>query len=325
MSSAPTEATPSDKLELAADAPAWRRVFYYAFLPALLLGYLAAVAFGGPLPWLLLFRLVIFAGEYIQPRRPDFLPPLRSAPWKGVKQIGKDVFYTVLTIASGLVPDLLGASVGLWLAAERARVVSFTLWPGSAPLGVRVALAIFVLENGAYWAHRVAHNTMLWQFHATHHAVREMYSLRTTRNHPLDIVWIGLPSIPLVALFGIGGEELEYAYAFMLAANVLAHANVLAVAPVLGWFVTLPQHHWVHHSRAIAESRSNYACGLILLDRIYGTFRAHGAPVVLGLDDRPADSLKAELLEPFYKNLAGDYRRPAPLGAGAKSAETEGN
>jgi sterol desaturase/sphingolipid hydroxylase (fatty acid hydroxylase superfamily) len=229
-----------------------------------------------------------------------------------VKQVVKDIVYIRLTLFAATVPERLGGGVATWIEERRAHLLPFVPWPTSAPLFVRTLLAIFVIENGAYWAHRLSHNTaLLWQFHATHHAVREMYSLRGARNHPLDIIWIGLPAIPLAAFFGIGEEELTYAFGFALFVNILAHANILGVSPILGWFVTAPEHHWVHHSQDVAESRSNFACGLILLDRLYGTFRPHTQKLCLGLEGRPGDSLKAELLEPFYKKLAGEYREGA--------------
>ena len=67
----------------------------------------------------------------------------------------------------------------------------------------------------------------------------------------------------------------------------------------------------IHHSRAVAETNSNYANLLTLYDRLLGTYTPteRAASVVYGLDDAdPAavTSFPALLSMPFHRSTAAD-------------------
>ena len=77
-----------------------------------------------------------------------------------------------------------------------------------------------------------------------------------------------------------------------------AHANVRADPP--GWyafFFTTIRHHSLHHSTDYESTRCNYANSLIVLDRIFGTYR-EGEAVVVGQDERKRLSIWEQTMFP---------------------------
>src|SRR3546814_10559208 len=56
--------------------------------------------------------------------------------------------------------------------------------------------------------------------------------------------------------------------------STFAHANVRADPPIwYAFFFTTIRHHSLHHSTDYESTRCNYGNSLILLDRIFGTYR----------------------------------------------------
>jgi sterol desaturase/sphingolipid hydroxylase (fatty acid hydroxylase superfamily) len=65
--------------------------------------------------------------------------------------------------------------------------------------------------------------------------------------------------------------------------------------------------HLVHHSRRAVETDSNYATGLTVWDRLFGTFAGSAAPRAIGLDgfDQPAhQTLGGMLRNPWERTTA---------------------
>jgi sterol desaturase/sphingolipid hydroxylase (fatty acid hydroxylase superfamily) len=58
------------------------------------------------------------------------------------------------------------------------------------------------------------------------------------------------------------------------------------------------RNHSLHHSVPLEDTRSNYANSLILIDRIFGTFK-DGEGVVVGQDERKRLSIWDQTVFPF--------------------------
>ena len=76
------------------------------------------------------------------------------------------------------------------------------------PLWLKLPLALWVNDVGAYWAHRASHTIpFLWRFHAIHHSAEHLDWLVNTRAHPFDLVFTRLTGLGLVYLVGIGQNQ----------------------------------------------------------------------------------------------------------------------
>ncbi len=98
--------------------------------------------------------------------------------------------------------------------------------------------------------------------------------------------------------------------------STFAHANVRADPPIwYSFFFTTIRHHSLHHSVPYEDTRYNYGNSLILLDRIFGTYR-EGEANVVGQGDRKRLSIWRQAIFPFVPVIdwiearrAGSVRR----------------
>src|SRR3546814_15472991 len=89
--------------------------------------------------------------------------------------------------------------------------------------------------------------------------------------------------------------------------SVFAHANVRADPPIwYSFFFTTIRHHSLHHSTDYESTRCNYGNSLILLDRIFGTYR-EGEGVHVGQDDRKRLTIREETLFPLQRPEDGQW------------------
>lgn len=182
-------------------------------------------------------------------------------------------------------------------------------WP---PL-VKIGVALFVNDIGAYWGHRAMHSfPFLWRFHAIHHSAEHLDWLVNTRAHPFDMVFTrlaGLAPVYLLGLAGTTGRGLDPTVAFVTVAGTLwsffIHANVRIRLGPLEWLVSTPVfHHW-HHTNDHHRDR-NFAAVFPVIDLIFGTsWLPKHWPPSYGVDEEIPQTLGGQLLEP----LAG--KRPA--------------
>jgi sterol desaturase/sphingolipid hydroxylase (fatty acid hydroxylase superfamily) len=84
------------------------------------------------------------------------------------------------------------------------------------------------------------------------------------------------------------------------AISIFNHANVRSDPPQwYAYFFTTIRHHSLHHTAlSYDDTRCNYGNSLILLDRIFGTYR-EGESSVVGQGDRKRLSIKEQWLFPF--------------------------
>ncbi len=186
-----------------------------------------------------------------------------------------------------------------------------TPWLAEAPLLVQVALIIFIIEFGQYWLHRAMHNWRpLWLLHAPHHHITQLNALKGTVGNPLELF---LVFASVVALFDFSLTALFCAGNILGAVTTFAHANVRLNAPAwYGHVFTTIKPHSLHHSVTYDDTRCNYANALILLDRIFGTFR-DGETDIVGQDDRRRLSIREQMLFPVLPLIDrwSANRRPA--------------
>lgn len=255
----------------------------------------------------------------------------RHAGWRMNKQeFVTDLYYSVLsaTMIAWLTQKLAEEP----LTAMKTSLGLNTAWAGDLPWLVQVALVIFLIEFGQYWMHRLMHNwTPFWLTHAPHHHITQLNAAKGAVGNPIELFLI---SLSVVALFDFDKTAIFAALNTMGVISVFAHANVRADPPIwYSFFFTTIRHHSLHHSTDYESTRCNYGNSLILLDRIFGTYR-EGEGVLVGQDDRKRLTIWEQTLFPFAP-IIEKYRarravsEPGPTGpandtdrdaAGAKAA-----
>lgn len=174
-------------------------------------------------------------------------------------------------------------SYGLWIAAGIVYQAAFLLrqllptsWIGMVqqqPFWLQATAALLMAETWVYCAHRLSHrSSFLWRFHQVHHTVEEMTWSASSRQHPVDFLFIIVGANLPAMMLGIDLRSIAALVLFERVYTVLLHANL---ALDWGWFsriVASPRLHKMHHLPD--GHRTNYAGILSLLDLLGNTYRA---------------------------------------------------
>jgi sterol desaturase/sphingolipid hydroxylase (fatty acid hydroxylase superfamily) len=176
-----------------------------------------------------------------------------------------------------------------------------TEWAMHLPFVVQAALALFLIEFGQYWLHRLMHNSFLWWTHAPHHHITQLNAFKGLVGNPLELF---LVSLSVLALFDFQTNALFCAFNLLVAVSAFAHANVRFDPPRWYAFIfTTVEAHSLHHAVGFKETRCNYANALILCDRMFGTFRK-GEAAVVGQDERTRLRIRQQFMFPLRPLLA---------------------
>ena len=140
------------------------------------------------------------------------------------------------------------------------------------PFWTQIAIGFLVLQFGVYWWHRTMHRSdTLWRvFHQMHHSAERVDIWGAFYFHPLDMLgWAFLGSVVLVLGIGLTGEAAFFVAVMATFCSMFQHSN-LTTPHWLGFIVTRPESHSIHHERGIHGF--NYG-DIPLFDMIFGTFR----------------------------------------------------
>jgi sterol desaturase/sphingolipid hydroxylase (fatty acid hydroxylase superfamily) len=224
----------------------------------------------------------------------------RHAGWRMYRlEFLTDLFYVVLfyAVIDGVEDHLFETP----LASAKQALGITTEWALHSPFLVQVVLVIFLVEFGQYWMHRLMHNSFVWWTHAPHHHITQLNAAKGLVGNPLELF---LVSLSVVALFDLRKDATFCAFNVLSVVPIFAHANVRNKAP--RWYAylfTTIEAHSLHHSVPYNDTRCNYANALILIDRVFGTFR-EGESSLVGQDQRKRLSILEQFLFPFRPLIA---------------------
>ena len=140
------------------------------------------------------------------------------------------------------------------------------------PSGIKIALAILLVDFIIYWIHRAQHHFgPLWRTHVWHHSIEHLYwfsGFRTSFFHSF-LYAIPAASIPIL-LFDLTPLEAGLGYSFGLFVQFWEHTNLKVNIGRLAWIFITPDYHRVHHSTE--HSRSNFGTTFSFWDRMFGTY-----------------------------------------------------
>ena len=174
-------------------------------------------------------------------------------------------------------------SYGLWIAAGIVFEFAYLLrgflppqWIGNVqrqPFWLQATEALLMAEIWVYAAHRLSHRSnFLWKFHSVHHTVEEMTWSASSRQHPVDFLFIIVGANLPAMMLGIDLRSIAFFVVLERVYTVLLHSNLNLD---WGWFskiVASPRLHKMHHMPD--GHRKNYAGILSLLDTLANTYQA---------------------------------------------------
>jgi sterol desaturase/sphingolipid hydroxylase (fatty acid hydroxylase superfamily) len=245
----------------------------------------------------------------------------RHASWRLTwREFFTDLFYVALsaTLINWMTTKLADDP----LKAVKQSLGISTQWAMHWPFVAQVALVILLVEFGQYWMHRLMHNhTPFWLTHAPHHHITQLNAMKGAVGNPIELFLI---SLSVVALFDLPLAAELCAFNILAVVSGFAHANTRCDPPRwYGFFFTTIQNHSLHHSVGYEETRCNYANSLILIDRVFRTYRAGEAEAV-GQDERRRLSIPEQMAFPFQPLIARIQAGRGHAQAGAVRAEEGG-
>jgi sterol desaturase/sphingolipid hydroxylase (fatty acid hydroxylase superfamily) len=208
----------------------------------------------------------------------------RHKAWRmDLREFCTDLFYMVL--GSTAIAWATNTFAEAPLKAAKQALGIQTDWAMHLPFVVQVALVVVLVEIGQYWMHRLMHNSaFLWSTHAPHHHITQLNAMKGAVGNPIELFLI---SLSVVAIFDLPQAAVFCGFNVLTAVSTFAHANVRADPPRwYAFFFTTIRNHSLHHTAlSYEDTRCNYGNSLILLDRLFGTYR-DGESAVVGQDDR---------------------------------------
>lgn len=172
-------------------------------------------------------------------------------------------------------------SYGLWIAAGIIYWIAYFLrqflpsdwltFVQQQPFWLQATVALLMAETWVYWAHRLSHKSdFLWKFHSVHHTVTEMTWSASSRQHPVDFLFIIVGANLPAMVLGISLQPIAMLLVLERVYTVLLHSNL---ALDWGWFsriIASPSLHKVHHLPS--GNDKNYAGILSFLDVLGRTY-----------------------------------------------------
>jgi sterol desaturase/sphingolipid hydroxylase (fatty acid hydroxylase superfamily) len=224
------------------------------------------------------------------------VPFERHAGWRlNWREFLTDLFYVVLTYT--VIAWATQALAETPLKALKETLGIATPWLAELPFLVQAAIAVFLIEFGQYWMHRLMHAWQpFWLTHAPHHHITQLNAMKGWVGNPIELFLI---SLSVLALLDFETSAVFCAITVLSVVSTFAHANVRADPPAFySFFFTTIRNHSLHHSVPYEDTRCNYANSLILIDRVLGTYR-EGEACVVGQEQRKRLSIKEQFLFPF--------------------------
>lgn len=142
-------------------------------------------------------------------------------------------------------------------------------WPQYLQIIAAMLLAEFFLWFNHFARHKIR---TLWFFHSVHHSQKELNIFTDDRAHIIDLTIGALLSFIPFFIFDVSNL-----YAVMIIGiykpihNRFLHANLKINLGWLGWLVTSPQFHRVHHSSDPELTDKNFGVYLSIYDYLFGT------------------------------------------------------
>ena len=146
---------------------------------------------------------------------------------------------------------------------------SATAWPAYLQIIAAMLLAEFFIWLNHFVRHKIH---TLWLFHAVHHSQKEINIFTDDRAHIVDMIVGQLLTFIPFFIFDVSNLYIVTVIAiYKPIHNRFIHANLKINLGWLGWLVTSPQFHRVHHSADPAHADKNFGGYFSIFDYLFGT------------------------------------------------------
>ena len=177
------------------------------------------------------------------------------------------VFLALANITEQLFKDILAK-----FDLELVSLQLFEINQLSKPIAL---LLFFLITDFIQWnTHRLLHRVpFLWNFHKTHHSVKEMGFAAHLRYHWMEpVVYKSILYIPLAIIGGFTVTDVFIVHFFAITIGHLNHANLGWDYGKLKYIFNNPKMHIWHHSKEMPNKYgTNYAISLSIWDYIFKT------------------------------------------------------
>jgi ornithine lipid hydroxylase len=214
------------------------------------------------------------------------------------RDIRSDALYIALVQVA--LPRLLAIGVVLGLAGFAYRPSS--PWPHHWHWAAQTLLMVLLVDLLRYWVHRACHHfPALWRLHQVHHSPRLLYSLNTSRFHPLEkVLHFCADAVPFL-LLGVAPEVLAGYFLVYAVNGFYQHSNIRLRYGLLNYIVGSAETHRWHHARDPAMAQCNFSSTTLVWDQVFGTWYWPGRAVdrVGILDDAYPTGFWRQMAAPF--------------------------
>lgn len=175
-------------------------------------------------------------------------------------------------------------------------------------------LGVFLLQDFAYYVHHYVdhHSRAFWAVHVTHHN-SDYFNISTGFRSPvLQPLYRYLFFAP-IALLGFNPWHIMTAYAIFQIYGTWVHTTTVGKLGILEWFMVTPSHHRVHHASNDRYLDRNMGMGLIIWDRLFGTFEKEDEqyePIRYGLTTKINNRGPVNIIFHEWKAIWKDATQP---------------
>jgi sterol desaturase/sphingolipid hydroxylase (fatty acid hydroxylase superfamily) len=215
----------------------------------------------------------------------------------GLRQIGRNLSLAALNaVLSWLVVVPVSALASHW--APDWRPAWWSGWPG-------LGLDLLILDCWIYWWHRANHRLpFLWRFHEVHHLDETLDATSALRFHFGEVVMSSLVRAALIWVMDMPITSVVVFETLLALLTMFHHSNLrlpVKLEGALSQVIVTPSIHWVHHHAIRADTDSNYAAGLSVWDRLFGSRSStrRSADMPIGVEGRRDRSLGGLLVRPL--------------------------
>ena len=222
---------------------------------------------------LIIISLIVFLLEIVFPWRKN-QPLIRKDFWLDIFYMFFNFFILNLIIlialsnvTSQLLNDVL-SNFNLQLVS--LQIIDISKYPKIISL-----LVFFIISDFIQWnTHRTLHRIpFLWNFHKTHHSVKQMGFAAHLRYHWMEpIIYKSMLYIPLALIGGFSVQDVFVVHFFTITIGHLNHANLGWDYGIFKYILNNPKMHIWHHTKNMpVKYGSNYAISLSIWDYIFKT------------------------------------------------------
>lgn len=181
--------------------------------------------------------------------------------------------WLVFGVSSILAAHALGSALLAHVDVLRDAADALASWPA----GVRVLVALVLLDGWSYLRHRMEHaggeTNLLWRLvHRWHHLPDRIDLWTGMVVHPVEATLVLFVPCTVFAALGFASWELFFLFTSFILIALPQHMNSGWTAGPIGAILQGPEAHVRHHSLVYRERNQNFADCFTLWDRLFGTY-----------------------------------------------------